>query len=311
MQKPTELDDIQKIRSLIQKIEDESITAEEYSEFLVLVNDEENRSYFDQVLEQDLKVYYGQDTENFPQRNPSQRWVIRWSAAAVLILLVSAVVLLNLNKKPGSVYSTSNGETLKITLPDNSLVTLNANSELTWMESKNNVREVRLTGEAYFDVRHMDDKPFFVYSNTLSIKVLGTTFNVNNRNGNEEIYLKEGVIQISNQTNSQEDVILNTGESAYFDSAKSEVVKTNNKKYADQSLWKEGILKFTDTSVKDILIHIEDIYGVNLKLEDAELMNRPMDFALPYTDWELVSEALALALGKKLVRNDDYYELVN
>lgn len=306
------MNDKQKIIDLIRKIEDESISSEEYSEFLTLVNNEKNRRVFDQILDNDLKDYYkSHDAKNSLQKKPIQRWVIWWSAAAVFILLMTAVVLMNLNNNPAIIYTTSNGETQEITLPDNSHVTLNANSKLTWVETVNNIREVHLSGEAFFDVRHMEDKPFFVYSNTLLVKVLGTSFNMNNRNGNEEIFLEEGVIRISHQENDQEEVILNSGESAYLDIARSEVVKSHNEKYADQSLWKEGILKFTNTSVEDILIHIEDIYGVQLVMEDAELMNRPMDFALPYTNWDLVSEALALALGKELIRIDDHYELIN
>jgi len=298
------------IQILIRKLEKNTITSEEMEEFLTLVKDKNNKTLFDQILDNDLKKL-SMEVISTPDVDRNRiRWIIPMSiAAAVLILVLAAFIFNNVILQANLTFSTSVGETLKVELPDESIVTLNANSTLTWIDKNQNIREARLSGEAFFDVRHQDNVPFRVYSDNLVIDVLGTEFNVNNRQGAGEIYLKEGEIQVSNNRVDQAGVLLTTGESAYVDTETYKLVKTKSQKLEDQSLWRDGILKFTDTPVKNILKQVEDIYGVKLTMLDDELMKRPMDFALPYTNWEMVSEGLALALGKELVKYDDFYEL--
>jgi len=77
------------------------------------------------------------------------------------------------------VFTTKSGERKKITLPDGSVILLNAKSSLSiGKEFNDKRREVVLKGEAYFDVVHDKDKPFQVHTEDFNINVLGTTFNV-------------------------------------------------------------------------------------------------------------------------------------
>jgi ferric-dicitrate binding protein FerR (iron transport regulator) len=75
--------------------------------------------------------------------------------------------------------STNNGSRTKISLPDGTQVSLNADSKITWENPFNGaIREVNLTGEAYFDVAHDEKRPFIVHTSGIDIKVLGTVFTV-------------------------------------------------------------------------------------------------------------------------------------
>lgn len=68
-----------------------------------------------------------------------------------------------------------------LTLPDGTTVVLNADSKITYDEKfLGTNREVTLTGEAFFDVRHDAEHPFIIHTGKADIKVLGTTFNVRN-----------------------------------------------------------------------------------------------------------------------------------
>lgn len=111
----------------------------------------------------------------------------RWraiAAAASLVLLLGAAAMMYLRTTTStavvwSTVQTRPGSKTRITLPDGTLVMLNAGSTLSYPSNfAKSGREVKLTGEGYFDVTKMANYPFVIHTNTVDIKVLGTTFNV-------------------------------------------------------------------------------------------------------------------------------------
>ena len=84
------------------------------------------------------------------------------------------------NKIAKSEVSTKKGSRTKVQLPDGTTVWLNSSSKLTYDNENfgNVIREVSLTGEAYFDVVKNKAKPFIIHTAKMDIKVLGTAFNV-------------------------------------------------------------------------------------------------------------------------------------
>lgn len=304
-----------RIQTLYQKLQGESISREEYEEFLAYTEDESLRPILDEILNEDLKTRFR--VKDQVHLNPFRKGIVRQIsviggiAASIAILVIAAVRIWSSSEKNEMIYSTSYGETLEVILPDSSFVNLNANTTLTWMEVPgNSVREVKLSGEAFFDVRSMPDKPFRVYSNEMVIEVLGTSFNVNNRESKDEVFLEEGSIRISGKQNALDTLQLNTGEAAFFNPLSEKMVKTSDTRFEDQALWKDGILKFSNVPVQNVLTELQHIFGVQLKLDDRELLAKPMDFALPYSNWEVVSQALALALGTELIEYEDHYEFI-
>jgi len=78
-----------------------------------------------------------------------------------------------------STVQTKPGSKSRVTLPDGTLVVLNAGSVLSYPNDfGQKKREVQLTGEGYFDVVKMAEHPFIIHTPTIDVKVLGTTFNV-------------------------------------------------------------------------------------------------------------------------------------
>lgn len=74
---------------------------------------------------------------------------------------------------------TRKGNRTKLKLPDGSDVWLNAGSKLNYNKNfDKDIREVYLTGEAFFDVVRDEDRPFIIHTSTINVKVLGTQFNV-------------------------------------------------------------------------------------------------------------------------------------
>lgn len=89
-------------------------------------------------------------------------------------------------------------------LPDGSVVWLNAGSRITYRaDFEGPLREVKLEGEAYFDVKKETTKPFIVHANGVNIKVLGTAFNVKSYPSDKtvETTLIRGLVQLSHEGN--------------------------------------------------------------------------------------------------------------
>src|SRR5690625_3843782 len=106
------------------------------------------------------------------------------------------------------VFETGFGENVEFVLDDGTKIYLNANSRLTWNNDwkKEGIRRANLEGEAYFDVAHQEQKdgdnsssrmPFEVYTQDLTIRVLGTSFNAIQRRGKTEVLLDEGEVELA------------------------------------------------------------------------------------------------------------------
>ena len=93
--------------------------------------------------------------------------------------------------------STEPGQRSKVSLPDGSLVWLNAGTIIKYCPDKDG-RKVSLNGEAYFEVSHSPDYPFVVETGDTKIKVLGTKFNVSHYPGSKitEASLLSGKIEM-------------------------------------------------------------------------------------------------------------------
>jgi transmembrane sensor len=119
------------------------------------------------------------------KRTPIMRWGRFWTAAAAILVAIGAYLIYNHTRQPA-------GETLtwqekytprdarsKMTLTDGSSVTLNSESRLKYPVSfDGTAREVYLTGEAYFRIAKDAAHPFIIHTNKMTIRVLGTSFNV-------------------------------------------------------------------------------------------------------------------------------------
>jgi len=113
------------------------------------------------------------------------------SAVASILILFSVFYMFYM--KPIS-YSTQVAESIQVSLPDDSAVWLNAKSEISHNKDWDNSRNVNLNGEAYFEVAK--GKTFTVKTPEGTVTVLGTKFNVKNRNKTFEVHCFEGSVAV-------------------------------------------------------------------------------------------------------------------
>ena len=87
------------------------------------------------------------------------------------------------------------------TLPDGTIVTLNRQAHIAYLtglkDKKDDGRTIRLEGEAFFVVAPDASHPFIVRANDITVKVLGTSFNVSSRPGSTEVIVETGAVRVS------------------------------------------------------------------------------------------------------------------
>jgi len=207
------------------------------------------------------------------------------AAAAVLIVAAISFWMTTRNTAPKQYsFATAYGEIKTITLPDQSQVTLNGNSSISYAAdwSKKTVREVWINGEGYFNVTHLNQdtthiKPsetFVVHCGDVNIEVLGTTFNVKARHGKTNVALITGKIRIdyTEAGTGNKAVIMAPGD--YLEYAAKKLLLTKKlAKPASVSTWRAKEISFTDATLKEIAETLQDNYGYTVNVKDSSLLS--------------------------------------
>lgn len=127
--------------------------------------------------------------------------VLGWVAVLAIFFSGSWFFYSNLIANQISVNTT--GNTLTQVLPDGSTITLNKESSLSFVGGFfNKTRDVKLTGEAFFEVSPDKSKPFIIHVNDVEVTVVGTAFNVKGNNNGTVVVVESGIVKVNNQKDS-------------------------------------------------------------------------------------------------------------
>ena len=230
--------------------------------------------------------------------------VYRLAIACCILLLVGSFSynLLQSDTQSEIHYETGHAEWIEVTLPDGSEVELNANTQL-WVTDeweKGVTRRVWLKGEAFFKVKKIPatNAKFTVITKDLEVDVLGTTFNVNTRNDQTEVFLEEGKITLDMQGKVEE---IEPGEFISYSSTKKKIINRHQKTEEIHSNWKDGVLTIRDAPMSEILREVEAIYGIDLIVKEKSLLEKVHSVAIPVDDLEVASSILERVLNVKMI----------
>jgi transmembrane sensor len=209
-------------------------------------------------------------------------------------------------KQPGekNEITTRNGSKTKITLPDGSKVWLNAGSKLVYnKEFGNQLREVELSGEAFFDVVHQSSPqngekiPFVIHTRQVDIRVVGTAFNVKSYPGERqtETSLVRGKVEVMIHNRPDEKIILKPNEKLVVlndevtgsDNGKGKTPVENRQPFVSlskltytrtdslvvETAWVQNKLVFDNESFTDVAVKMERWYNVQFEFKDPRLHN--------------------------------------
>ncbi|SEJ55962.1 FecR family protein [Dyadobacter sp. SG02] len=170
--------------------------------------------------------------------------------------------------------TTAKGERKEIRLPDGSTVWLNESSSMEYPRHfEEHKREVVLVdGEAYFDIKRDEAKPFFVEASGTTTRVLGTAFNIRSYHFLKSILVTvtRGKVEVQKAegTDGPDKKILLPNEQVSYD-VKTREIKKVNVNSANAVAWKEGKLLFDNESFANVIAILENKFDVKILAEES------------------------------------------
>lgn len=212
-----------------------------------------------------------------------RRAYIRWSAAAVLALILTASLYLYFTPvtKPVkaaavSVVTTGAGQLKKIVLPDSSVVWLNKLSRLEWTgDLKDSIRLVKLAGEGFFRISPDAARPFIVEAGHTRTLVLGTEFNV-------EAYTEEREIKVALLTGKVQFSAGAGGAPALLQPGKMVTYRSDRRHYQvteigpEANAWTKGLTVFNEVPLSDAITRLAKRNGWELAWKRKDRPDSPV-----------------------------------
>lgn len=227
-----------------------------------------------------------------------QRSMFQVAAAVSGLLLIAYAAYHYTRPEPITTISTRYGETKTLSLPDGSVVTLNADSHLsfpaTWDTDK--PREVWLDGEAYFRVQEKKgtgQAKFSVHAKPVTVVVVGTVFNVKHRKKRSQVVLESGKVNLLVQQTGhrEQQVFMKPGELA--DVGESAPVRVRSVDPASFTSWQSNQLVFRKTTLQEIATQLEETYGYTVTFTDPALPDKRFSGSVPAQQPDLLLMTLS------------------
>lgn len=212
-----------------------------------------------------------------------------WKISAGLAAAACLAVLLWPAKSEVSdshaAYTTDASHHRTVNLSDGSTLVLNASSEVA-IDFQAAERRVQLQhGEAHFYVAKDPDRPFYVTAGTVTVRAVGTAFNVRRQVGAVEVLVTEGKVKVSRDdspagTPALEPIYLVAGERAFIDGVpvpSVAVSRTSTEATAivpEPAAQRAPRLMFNNTPLSDVVERFNRYSRVQMEIADADLARR-------------------------------------
>lgn len=237
--------------------------------------DEENRRAFDRE-----RAMYNALLLFAPEEKAVRGRLLNWRRVTKYAVQAAAVVLLAVGIGWGYVsykergwetlmtrVAAPEGQRINVTLQDGTDVWLNSGAEIEYPSLfAGDVRRIRLSGEALFDVSRDTRRPFVVETFACKVEVLGTRFNVNadERHNAFSTALMRGSVRVTSHENPQQQVVLKPNEKVLLQDGELALRASDD---PNEYLWTEGLISVSGCSFEDILHRFEHCYGVRFDVK--------------------------------------------
>jgi len=292
----------QRLDELFKRYLADDLSPEEQTAFFYLLNDPANRDELHRLFSQlweETSAHEERAVSSESQRRIQQvmdriqpsrakhrtSWV--WMAAACLILVSAAVLFWKKPAEPQIIaraktheIATAYGQKKTIRMPDGSVIYLNAGSTLRYSDEYNEtLREVELSGEAFFEVAKNPQKRFIVRNSQLHIEVLGTSFNVRafDQAESAQVAVASGLVEVKELADSSDvaavHATLSPGQELTLNRTSGSTTVSRVKDMRLLTAWKDGVLAMKGLPFTDVAAMLERWYDVDVVFNNTPLKN--------------------------------------
>jgi len=264
---------------------------------------------------QNINYRINTNKKKFPRRLIIMLSGAAVAAIAAIFILTNVVKTQDQNILNGALtaslvnLNTGISETKEYQLPDGSKVWLNQSSKLIYPESfTNNIREVFLEGEAFFDITSDPNKPFIIHANNTMTRVVGTSFGVRAIKDADEVVVtvSTGIVNFSTGGKSQQ-VELKQGEQGVCKPEEQEL-KRNINPDPNSLAWKTKILVFKQSSLSEVAKVIENAYQTPITIDNS-IAGLQLTSTFEQLSLEEIIQILEMTLQIKAEKQDNGFLL--
>lgn len=226
-------------------------------------------------------------------------------AAALLFLVVAGYFVLQFMNKPEITRFATADEVKNFQLEDGTNIWLNKNSslELSSADFNESIRNVKMTGEAFFDVKRNENAPFVISTSSAKVTVLGTSFSVNESSSKlVEVNVTEGKVSLAPLSGSEE-LILVANEKGILNLDSNKLEK-GSEITSNNLAWKTGKHIFRSTKLSNIILELKNNFGFDISLENKDLNECSITAVINTADGMTVLRKIAADLKMEIQEKD-------
>jgi ferric-dicitrate binding protein FerR (iron transport regulator) len=234
-------------------------------------------------------------------------------AASVIILLSLGTAALYINNagyfsKKITVFAGNDQKNIQVSLSDGSKVYLNRNSEFSYRKNFGKTgRNVKLTGEAFFEIAPDASKPFIIDAGKAKVKVVGTSFNVitNNRESSVEVFVKTGKVLLFDNSGSHS-LQLDPGYVGTLTSKKAFKTVNSDPNYIS---WKTGYLDYSGQKLSIVFNDLKRVYNMDIVVDDSLILENPWHSPIVNSSQETIINIICRSFNLNYTKEGNVYHL--
>jgi ferric-dicitrate binding protein FerR (iron transport regulator) len=238
--------------------------------------------------------------------------IMRIAAIALILLSLGTAITYMSNSgllsKKIEVIAGNDQKNILVSLPDGSKIYLNRNSELSYRNKfGKSSRNVKLTGEAFFEISPDKSKPFIIDAGNAKVKVVGTSFNVitNNSQSAVEVFVKTGKVLVSDNSGTQS-IQLDPGFVGTVNSKAAAKTLNTNPNYLS---WKTGYLDYSGQKLSVVFKDLKRVYNMDIVVDDSSILENPWHSPIVNSSQETIINIICRSFNLGYSKDGSIYHL--
>jgi len=268
---------------------------------------------YSQNVDLDLDEEFAMLDKRLDEQEVPQQQIVKlktgfkwWPMAAAIAALVAIGFLVNnlfVDHVDWILVQTVSNQKEKVVLPDGTNIWINQNSVLTYPEKfKSKIRQVKLDGEAFFEVSENMEMPFSIETQSgATVQVLGTSFNVRDYKSEDllEVQVKTGKVKFKPVKMLEDSLILEAMNKGIFDKKSNQLIKATNAS-PNNFAWYSSRLEFDEVSLQKCIRDIERLFGAIIEISNQEMEYCSFTSTFENKDLKIILETIAGVFGMEV-----------